>query len=119
MSDCELTETYSPADIDMAPATSPATSCDQDIVPCRSRRGDADDQARGRDDAIVGPEHCGSQPPNAADEVAFRMQAKTAHVLLLITPSRFRTTLIEIRISLDTDARCGDEDIGFVCFRIA
>ena len=25
MSDCELTETYSPAAIDMAPATSPAT----------------------------------------------------------------------------------------------
>ena len=58
---------------------------DQDIVPCRSRRGNADDQASGRDDTIVGPKHRGSQPPNAADEVALRMQAKTAHVFLFIT----------------------------------
>ena len=70
----------------MAPATSPATPAIKTSFLCRSRRGNADDQARGRDDAIVGPEHCGSQPPNAADEVALRMQAKTAHVFLLITP---------------------------------
>jgi G:T/U-mismatch repair DNA glycosylase len=28
---------------------------------------------------IVGPEHRGSQPSDPADEVALRMQAKTAH----------------------------------------
>jgi hypothetical protein len=38
---------------------------DQDIVLRRSRRGNADDQACGRDDAIGGPEHRGSQPPDA------------------------------------------------------
>ena len=38
---------------------------DQDIVLRRSRRGNADDQACGRDDTIGGPEHRGSQPPDA------------------------------------------------------
>jgi len=36
-------------------------------------RGNADDQARGRYDAIVGPEHRRSQPPDAADEVVLQM----------------------------------------------
>ena len=55
----------------------------QDIVLRRGCRGDADDQARGRDNAIVGPQHRGSQPPDAADEVVLRVQTKTTHVFLL------------------------------------
>ena len=57
---------------------------DQDIVMRRGRRGNADDQACGRDDAIVGPEHRGPQPPDAVDEVVLRVQAKTTHEFLLI-----------------------------------
>ena len=36
-------------------------------------------QARGRDNAIVGPEHRCSHPPNALDEVALRVQVKSTH----------------------------------------
>jgi hypothetical protein len=42
----------------------------------RGRRDNADDQTRGRDDAVVGSEHGGSQPPDAVDEVILPMQAK-------------------------------------------
>ena len=31
----------------------------------------ADDQARGREDDVVGPEHCCSEPSDAVDEVVF------------------------------------------------
>jgi len=41
--------------------------------------GNPNDQARGRNDAIVSPEHRSSQPPDPVDEVTLRMQAKTAH----------------------------------------
>ena len=64
---------------------------DQDSALRRRRRGDADDQAGGRNDAIVGPKHCGPQPPNAVDKVVFRVQAKPTHGFPLITPSRFIT----------------------------
>ena len=50
-----------------------------DIVRRRRRRGNANDQACGRDDAIVGPEHRCSQPPDATDEVVLRVQAQTTH----------------------------------------
>jgi hypothetical protein len=49
---------------------------DQDGVLRRGRRGDADDQACGRDNAVVGSEHRGSQPTDAVDEVILPMQAK-------------------------------------------
>jgi hypothetical protein len=52
----------------------------QDIVLCRGRRGDTEDQARCRDDTIVGPEYGGSQPLDAGDEMALRMNAKAAHI---------------------------------------
>ena len=48
-------------------------ACDQDSVLRCGRRGDADNQTRSRDDAIVSPEHCGSQPPDTADEVLLGM----------------------------------------------
>ena len=55
VSDCELTDTHSPAAIDMAASRG---TRNQDIVTRRGRRGDADDQACGRYDAVVGPEDC-------------------------------------------------------------
>jgi hypothetical protein len=38
-----------------------------------------DDQAHGGNDAIVGSEHCSSQPPDAGDKVILRELAKTTH----------------------------------------
>ena len=70
MSACELTDTYSPAAIDIAPATSPAMPAIR--RPCvRVRGGDADDQARGGDDAVVGAEHGGAQPADALGAMSF------------------------------------------------
>jgi hypothetical protein len=66
---------------------------DQDIVLRRGRCGNADDQACRRDNPIVGAEDRCSQPPNAVDEVILRVQAKTAHVFLLITPPHCDLTL--------------------------
>jgi hypothetical protein len=61
---------------------------DQDsALRCR-RCSDGDGQAGGRNDAMVGPKHCGSQPSNAVDEAVFRVHVKPAHGFLLITPSR-------------------------------
>ena len=79
MSACELTDTYSPAAIDIAPATSPATPAISTLLGVRARRGDADDQARRRDDAVIGAEHRGAQPADAAGMVVFGMDAKTGH----------------------------------------
>ena len=73
MSACELTETYSPAAIDMAPATRPADAGEQIVGLARAGGGDADDQARRRDDAVVGAEHGGAQPADALDEMALEV----------------------------------------------
>jgi hypothetical protein len=62
---------------------------DQDSVLRRGRNGNPNDQARGRNNSIIGPEHGGSQPPDAVDEVVLGERAKTVHVFLLITPSSF------------------------------
>jgi hypothetical protein len=48
--------------------------------------------------AIVGPEHCCPQPPDAAHEVALRVQAKTAHEFLLITLVHSFHELIDLTI---------------------
>src|SRR6202011_3846153 len=61
----------------------------QDVVLRRGRRGNANDQARGRNNSIIGAEHRRSHSPDAVDEVALGERAKTAHVFLLITPSSF------------------------------
>ena len=50
---------------------------DQDIVLLRRCRGNADDQARGRDNTVVSAEHRGAQPADAVDEVVLRMEATT------------------------------------------
>jgi hypothetical protein len=68
----------------MAPATSPATPAIKTSLR-RGRRGNTDDQACGRDDAIIGPEHRCPQPPDAVDKVVLRVQAKTTHEFFLIT----------------------------------
>ena len=52
---------------------------DQHVARLRARRCDADDQARGRDDAVIGAEHRGPQPADAAGMVVFGMDAKTGH----------------------------------------
>ena len=62
---------------------------DQDIVLRRRSRSDPDDQARGRDNTIVGAEYGGAQPPDVRDEVLLRMQVKTARGCLLIMGSIF------------------------------
>jgi hypothetical protein len=63
----------------MAPATSPATPAIKDIVLRRSGRRNSDDQARGRNNSIVRPEHGSSQPPDVSNEMTLRGRAKTAH----------------------------------------
>ena len=78
MSDCELTDTYSPAAIDMAPATSPATPAIKTSFSVAAAAANADDQACGRNDAVVGSEHCGSQPTDTLDQVVFRVQSQTS-----------------------------------------
>ena len=60
-------------------------TCDQDVVSRCSRRGNADNQTRGRNDAVICPENGGSQPSNPIDEMAFGMRAKATHVLFLMT----------------------------------
>ena len=57
---------------------------DQDIVLLGSSCGNADDQACGRYDTIVGPENRGSQPPNASNEVPFRVRVKATDESLLV-----------------------------------
>jgi hypothetical protein len=59
----------------------PRDTRDQDIV---RRRGNADDHACGRDDAVVGAEHRGSQSSDAPDEVILRAQAKSAHPIYAV-----------------------------------
>jgi hypothetical protein len=53
--------------------------CEEYSILRRSGSRNANDQTCGRDDAVVGAEHCGSQPPNAAEEVALRLRAKRSH----------------------------------------
>ena len=66
VSACELTDTYSPAAIDIAPATRPATPGDQHGAAGPRRGGDADHEARRRDDAVVRAEHGRAQPADTA-----------------------------------------------------
>ena len=70
LSRCELTEPYSPAAIDPAPATSAATPAVKTAGPAGVGGGHADDQRGGRGDAVVGAEHGGAEPPDAVAEVA-------------------------------------------------
>jgi hypothetical protein len=73
VSDCELTETYSPAAIDMAPADESSDAGDEDIAWFGVGGGHADDQACSRDDAVVGAQDGGSEQADARDEMALRV----------------------------------------------
>jgi hypothetical protein len=56
-----------------------ASGSDVDHAASRPLRQRRDDQARGRDNAVVGAEHRCSQPTGAANEVALRVEAKATH----------------------------------------
>ena len=43
-------------------------------------RGNANNEARRRDDAVVGAEHGRAEPADALDEVAFRVLPASAHM---------------------------------------
>ena len=79
---------------------------DQDGVWRRSRRGNADDQARGRENAVIGPENRCSQPADAVDEVVLRGRTKTADRYPAFDQSRpssmRRTTTIRMRPRMPT-----------------
>lgn len=95
MSDWELTETYSPAAIDMAPATSPAMPATRTCEFGAAVRRHPDDQARGRDDPVIGSQHGGAQPADARHKMVFDMQP--AHAFRIV-PSSFvaAATVLEI-----------------------
>ena len=78
VSDCELTDTYSPAAIDMAPATSPATPAIKTASALRPPRRRRRSGWRSRR-CHRWRRDCGPQPPNAVDKVVFGVQAKPAH----------------------------------------
>ncbi len=75
VSDCELTETYSPAAIDIAPATSPAAPASMDLRLARRGGRDADDQAGGGDDAVIGAEHRGPKPADPLHQMPFDVRS--------------------------------------------
>ena len=45
-------------------------------IQCGQHGGNADDQARSRENTVIGPENDCSQPTNAINEVVLRMPAK-------------------------------------------
>ena len=76
---CEWTETYSPAAIDIAPPTRPATPASSEAAVRRAGGRDADQQARGRDDAVVRAEDRGAKPADAVGPVAFEVATGARH----------------------------------------
>ena len=52
---------------------------DKDRGAVRTRGGDADDQARGRDDSVIGAKHSCAQPADARDGVAFDVGLRAWH----------------------------------------
>jgi hypothetical protein len=77
VSDCELTDTYSPAAIDIAPEAGHARN--QNIALLSSCRRDANDEARRRNDTVVRFEHCCSQPSDTVYQMALGVRVKPAH----------------------------------------
>ena len=71
VSDCVLTETYSPVAIDIAPATRPASPAVITAPWLGAGRGDADHQARSGDDTVVRAENRGPQPADPARTMTF------------------------------------------------
>jgi hypothetical protein len=73
---CELTDTYSPAAIDSAPATSPAT---YNRGTRRTGRRHAEHETRRRNDAVVGAEYGSAQPLRAVAEMDGGTRYRRAH----------------------------------------
>jgi len=63
---------------------------DQNIVLCRRSHGNAHDQTRGRDYAVICAEHRSSQPSNAVNEVMLRVKVETAHAVAIRVSLRSR-----------------------------
>jgi len=59
-----------------------SNSRDQNIAGGSSRCCDADDQARSRDDSVIGAEYRGSQLTDPRNEVALRVYVKATHSFL-------------------------------------
>ena len=55
----------------------PGNAGEQDLVAAGSTRRDADDQACGRDDAVVGAEDRCPQPTDPLDQMALEMRPRT------------------------------------------
>ena len=79
VSRCELTEPYSPTAIDTAPATRAATPAVNTARRGGVGGGHADDQRGGRDDAVVGAQHRGAQPPDPVAQVALGVRGGRGH----------------------------------------
>ena len=75
VSDCELTETYSPAAMDMAPATSPATPDSETSVLEAAAEATPRIRTRRRNDTVICAKDGGPKPSNAFDEMALCMKA--------------------------------------------
>jgi hypothetical protein len=75
VSDCELTETYSPAAMDMAPETRPATPAIRTSRSEAAAEATPEDQTCGRDDPVVCTEYGRTQPSNASDKVPLSLGA--------------------------------------------
>jgi hypothetical protein len=61
-------------------------ACDQHIVSRRCRCCNADDQARGRNDTVVGPQNGGSEPSDPIDDMVLGVRAEATHIILLVMP---------------------------------
>jgi hypothetical protein len=75
VSDCELTETYSPAAIDIAPATNPATPVSTASLDEAAADATPRNQTGRRNDPIIGTQNSGTEPSNSRDEMVFLMNA--------------------------------------------
>jgi hypothetical protein len=71
MSDCELTDTYSPRRHRHCAGGKPGRPRDQYGARARIGGRDTDDQGGNRDDAFVGPQNGGTQPSRSVDEMDF------------------------------------------------
>ena len=76
---------------------------DQHVARLRARRCDADDQARGRDDAVIGAEHGGPEPAHAAGMVVFGMDAKPGHAGYSPKASHFELDVVHRHLDRGLD----------------
>ena len=75
VSACECTDTYSPGGHRQRAGEQPGDAGDEDAGVRGVGRRDAEHQAGGRDDAVVGAEHRGAQPADAIGAMALAMSS--------------------------------------------